>query len=637
MIGHCDLGTFFCLYYKMSSRPVRARKQPNRLTTVAVKTTTRKKAKKPGAIANKSKTIKKRKVVEKTVIKDKKTLISYIDNKIGNTSGKSKLVWITLRHIYSDYTDTSIKSEFKNLSNSDIDRYIKIQHDIISKPGSTLSDRLPPSTLNIEMNDDKIINFLVMIWLDMTHDETVPLDTSFEDFLKSEYVSFLLKKPVKFTKITNTIDKMIKYEILKVENGKLYRYSKTQKSISDSTLKNNIHNIWNNGEGMYFLSSTGKIKSKVKQPIKPIYMSLDSEDTNLVEIIKSSKIGNSYYIKPLINVSNLLDPGRGGGSTGQRGGTMDRLTRQLFKSDKPYTHYKFDVNTYTFNFGNYMTISIYINNTEFNISVNNVPLKMGTTTQKAKGGSVIEKISKFMGDFAQILTVSHQYKQGLRAVSGTIDGVFVGMTAFLQKELLGLKPRIMIDNSTYGKNGVIIHGFDDLLIKNDTTKQNSSVVNYIKKLNINARINENTRATTQMIIAKNGPSSSVKKRTPQAKPPTPVRKAAPSRNNTAEMNRPQRQTLLKRPRSNIKSSSTSPQVSVKRIKIPMSNVSSGIKAKRSPNSVTQKRSPESVTRTASAKPESVVRTKSAKPESVMRTVSARPNTSNSARSTQTQG
>ena len=621
----------------MSSRPVRARKQPNRLTTVAVKTTTRKKAKKSGAIANKSKTIKKRKVVEKTVIKDKKTLISYIDNKIGNTSGKSKLVWITLRHIYSDYTDTSIKSEFKNLSNSDIDRYIKIQHDIISKPGSTLSDRLPPSTLNIEMNDDKIINFLVMIWLDMTHDETVPLDTSFEDFLKSEYVSFLLKKPVKFTKITNTIDKMIKYEILKVENGKLYRCSKTQKSISDSTLKNNIHNIWNNGEGMYFLSSTGKIKSKVKQPIKPIYMSLDSEDTNLVEIIKSSKIGNSYYIKPLINVSNLLDPGRGGGSTGQRGGTMDRLTRQLFKSDKPYTHYKFDVNTYTFNFGNYMTISIYINNTEFNISVNNVPLKMGTTTQKAKGGSVIEKISKFMGDFAQILTVSHQYKQGLRAVSGTIDGVFVGMTAFLQKELLGLKPRIMIDNSTYGKNGVIIHGFDDLLIKNDTTKQNSSVVNYIKKLNINARINENTRATTQMIIAKNGPSSSVKKRTPQAKPPTPVRKAAPSRNNTAEMNRPQRQTLLKRPRSNIKSSSTSPQVSVKRIKIPMSNVSSGIKAKRSPNSVTQKRSPESVTRTASAKPESVVRTKSAKPESVMRTVSARPNTSNSARSTQTQG
>ena len=637
MIGQCDLGTFFCLYYKMSSRPVRTRKQPNRLTTVAVTTTTRKKAKKTGAIANKSKTIKKRKVVEKTVIKDKKTLISYIDNKIGNTSGKSKLVWITLRHIYSDYTDTSIKSEFKNLSNSDIDRYIKIQHDIISKPGSTLSDRLPPSTLNIEMNDDKIINFLVMIWLDMTHDETVPLDTSFEDFLKSEYVKFLLKKSVKFTKSTNTIDKMIKYEILKVENGKLYRYSKTQKSISDSALKNNIHNIWNNGEGMYFLSSTGKIKSKVKQPIKPIYMSLDSEDTNLVEIIKSSKIGNSYYIKPLINVSNLLDPGRGGGSTGQRGGTMDRLTRQLFKSDKPYTHYKFDVNTYTFNFGNYMTISIYINNTEFNISVNNVPLKMGTTTQKAKDGGVIEKISKFMGDFAQILTVSHQYKQGLRAVSGTIDGVFVGMTAFLQKELLGLKPRIMIDNSTYGKNGVIIHGFDDLLIKNDTTKQNSSVVNYIKKLNINARINENTRATTQMIIAKNGPSSSVKKRTPQAKTPTPVRKAAPSRNNTAEMNRPQRQTLLKRPRSNVKSSSTSSQVSVKRIKIPMSNVSSGIKAKRSPNSVTQKRSPESVTRTVSAKPESVVRTKSAKPESVMRTVSARPNTSNSARSTQTQG
>jgi hypothetical protein len=620
----------------MSSRPVRTRKQPNRLTTVAAKTTTRKKAKKTVAIANKSKTIKKRKVVEKTVIKDKKTLISYIDNKIGNTSGKSKLVWITLRHIYSDYTDTGIKSEFKNLSNSDIDRYIKIQHYIINKEGSTLSNNLP-STLNIKMDDDKLINFLVMVWLDMTHDETIPLAISFEDFLKSEYVKFLIKEPVKFTKSTDTIDKMIQYKILKIEKGKLYRINTKQKSVSDSQLKNNIHNIWNNGEGMYFLSSTTKIKSKLKQPIKPIYMSLDSEDTNLVELIKSSKIGNSYYIKPLINVANLLDPGRGGGSSGQKGGTMDRLTRQLFKSDKPYTHYKFDVNTYTFNFGKYMTISIYINNTEFNILLNGKPLKMGTTTQQAKGGGIIEKISKFMGDFAQILTVSHQYKHGLRAVSGTVDGVFVGTTAFLQKELLGLKPRIMIDNSTYGKNGIIIHGFDDLLIKNDTTKQNSSVVNYIKKLNMNAKINENTRATTQMIIAKNGPSSSVKKRTPQAKQPTPVRKAAPSRNNTAEMNRPRNQVLVKRPRSTTGSVGYPSVRPAKQIKVSASNQSSAFKKKRSPNSVTQKRSSESVTRTASAKQESVIRTKSAKAESVMRTASARPNASNSARSTQTRG
>lgn len=628
----------------MSTRPVRTRKQPIRLTTTSFATTTRKKAKKTGAIANKSKTIKKSKVVEKTVIKDKKTLISYIDNKIGKTFGKSKLVWITLRHIYSDYTDTGIKSEFKNLSNSEIDRYLQIQHYIINKEGSTLSDNLP-STLNIKMNDDKLINFLVMIWLDMTHDETVPLAISFEDFLKSEYVKFLIKKPIEFTKSTDTIDKMIQYKILTIKNKKLYRFG-NKKADADSALKNNIHNIWNDGKGMHFFPSTTKIKSKIKQPTLPIYMSLDSEDSNLVELIKSSKIGNSYYIKPLINVANLLDPGRGGGSTGQRGGTMDRLTRQLFKGDKPYTHYKFDVNTYTFKFGEYMTVSIYINNTEFNISVNNVPLKMGTTTQKAKGGGVIEKISKFMGDFAQILTISHQYKSGLRVVSGTLDGVFVGITAFLQKELLGLNPRVIIDNSTFGKNGIIIHGFDDLLIKNNNTVQSPSVVNYIKKLNTNAKINENTRATTQMVIAKNGPGpgSSVRKpsakkkraRTPNTqklapptkkskltKPLSPIRGGAPSRNNTAE---------IKRPRSNVRSSSMSSQR-----KVSPGNASSGIKIKRTPNSVTQKRTPESVMRTASAKPESVARTTSARPESVMRTASARPNTSNSARSTQTQG
>lgn len=624
----------------MSTRPVRTRKQPNRLTPTAVATTTRKKAKKTGA----SKIIKKKKMVEKTIIKDKKTLISYIDTKIRDALGKSKLVWITLRHIYDDYTDTGIKTKFKNFSNSDIDRYLHIQHDIISKKGSTLSDNLP-STLNIKMNYDKLINFLVMVWLDMTHDDTVPLKTSFEEFLTSSYIKFLIKKPIEFTKSTDTIDKMIKYEILKIENKKLYRFSTTQKSVSDSALKNNIHNIWNDGKGMHFFPSTTKIKSKIKQPEKPIYMSLDSEDSNLVELIKSSKIGSSYYIKPLINVANLLDPGRGGSSTGQRGGTMDRLTRQLFKGDNPYTHYKFDVNTYTFNFGEYMTISIYINGTEFNISVNGEPLKMGTTTKKAKNGDVIEKISKFMGDFAQILTVSHQYKRDLRVVSGTLDGVFVGITAFVQKELFGLNPRVIIDNSTYGKNGLIIHGFDELLIKNNNTKQNPSVVNYIKKLNGNARINENTRATTQMLLSKpNTRSKSVSKGNAPSRNNTagmnraPALRAAPSRNNTAEMKRPNSNvSQRKRPRSTTGSVGYPSGRPTKQIKVSASNQSSAFKRGRSPNSVTQKRTPESITRTASAKSKSVVRTTSARPESVTRTASARPNTSNSARSNQTRG
>ena len=365
-------------------------------------------------------------------------------------------------------------------------------------------------------------------------------------------------------------------------------------------------------------------------------MSLDSEDSNLTELIKSSKMGNSYYIKPLINVANLLDPGRGGSSTGQRGGTMDRLTRQLFRNE-PYIHYKFDVNTYAFNFGKHMSVNIYIDDTKFNISVNGVPLKMGTTTNEAKKGDTIEKISKFMGDFAQILVVAHQYKSGLRSVSGTLDGVFVGITAFVQKELLGMKPRIMFDNSTYGTNGIIIHGFDDLLIKNNTKTQSPSVVKYIKNMNANAGINQNTRATTQMLLSKpNNRSKSVSKGNAISRNNTarmnrtPIIGAAPSRNNTAG---------LKRPRSNtgsVRSSSVRP---AKQIKVYPGNQSSAARTNGSRDSVTQSRSSngnvENITRTKS--PESVARTKSAKFESVTRTTSARPATSNSARSNQTRG
>jgi hypothetical protein len=127
------------------------------------------------------------------------------------------------------------------------------------------------------------------------------------------------------------------------------------------------------------------------------------------------------------------------------------------------------------------------------------------------------------------------------------------------------------------------------------------------------------------------------KKSKLTKPLSPIRGGAPSRNNTAEMNRPRNQVLVKTPRSTTGSVGYPSGRPAKQIKVPPSNVSSGIKGKRSPNSVTQKRTPESVMRTASAKSESVARTTSARRESVMRTASARPNTSNSARSTQTQG
>lgn len=325
---------------------------------------------------------------------------------------------------------------------------------------------------------------------------------------------------------------------------------------------------------------------------------------------------------------------------------MDRLTRQLFKNE-PYIHYKFDVNTYKFNFGKYMTIEIHIDGTKFNVSVNGEPLEMGTTTKKAKVGGVTEKISKFMGDFAQVLTVAHQYKSGLRSVSGTLDGVFIGITAFIHRELFGLKPRIIFDNSTYGRNGIIVHGFDDLLIKNDNRTQSPSVVKYIKEIDAKAALNNNSRATTR--IASGKPTSSARKslsvgpsnaqqRVSAVKRPT--RRNAPSRNNTAEMKRPNSNvSQRKRPRSTTGSVGSSSERPIKQIKISASNRSSAAKTNGSPISVTQSRSGtgkvESIIRTKS--PESVARTKSAKPESITRTVSARPTTSNSARSTQTRG
>ena len=207
----------------MSGRPVRTKRQPARLTPQVPKATKKTRVAKGGV----QKTVK----IEKSIIKDKKTLISYIEKKIGKASGKSKLAWITLNHIYSDYTDTQITAKFKKYSNADIDRYLNIQHDIINKPGSTLSNTLP-STVDIQMDDTKLINFLVMIWLDMAHDGTFSKKETFGNFLKSDYVKFLIKTPINGIKTTKTIEKLIDNKILINKDGNLYRHPDADKNLS---------------------------------------------------------------------------------------------------------------------------------------------------------------------------------------------------------------------------------------------------------------------------------------------------------------------------------------------------------------------------------------------------------------------
>ena len=163
-------------------------------------------------------------------------------------------------------------------------------------------------------------------------------------------------------------------------------------------------------------------------------------------------------------------------------------------------------------------------------------------------------------------------------------------------------------------------------------------------MNANAGINQNTRATTQMLLSKpNSRSKSVSKGNAPSRNNTagmnrtPTLGAAPSRNNTAEMKRPNSNVSQRKRVRPTTGSVGSPSERRIRQKVSAGNRSSAPRKKESPNSVTQRRSGngkvESIIRTKS--PENIIRTKS--PENVARTTSARPTTSNSARSNQTRG
>jgi hypothetical protein len=443
--------------------------------------------------------LKKERGIIPTAKKSEKltTLTTYIQTLRNANSGKnntSKGAYAFLSNLYRGHGrmnenrfNTILKGGDKGISN-----YIKKQHTILTKNSSIL--RAEETTFDFEMDSELLHDLLFMIYLDMRHDRL--FTDSFNNFLASEIVKKILKDTKDIPNI-NTQSKLIK---TLVREG-VFEIKKKDEIKPPATLedkfKNKLNVIWGGSPPIQIKKD--KIKSGLlplaKNLSKPIYISIDAEGSQkyISTLQGTSRYGKQYtqyYAKRLFTVPNLIDPGINF--------VFDNISSRIFRPNEsggPYTPYKFNYQKFKFNFGNYFTIVIGPNDrgTGFICTLNDSPIPVGTTKSNAQLNNPIRKIAKTFGDFLQILVNSALYKNGKNVVGATSDGNFVAMTGFVQRELFGITPRLIVDRTTKlgsfnsSIDGIFLFGLDDYIKRpNNATRSNSRATT-----KNNTRVNKN--------------------------------------------------------------------------------------------------------------------------------------------------
>lgn len=394
------------------------------------------------------------------------------------SKGKNKMAYIVLKSLYRDHPGEQLKKYVK--WNSDVRKnFMRKQHATLSKNTSIKHTTNASNIVNIKMDDDKMHDLLLMIWLDMEHDELLPnnlLDVpkvtsskgttikaakvSFTSFLNSDIKKLITSEPIQYRK-TDMVKKLIEKKIVTDEDSRA-KGRLISKDKVEIKMKTNMHVIWGNGSLPKTLPKTANIMSIVRPNKKtdPIYVSYDAENSNYItSLLAKTKMENqTYYLKRIFTIANLMDPGRGAdksvGGHGKSGGSVDKLISRIFDETNTSTPFKFNYQPFEFKFGKYCKIEIIADKNKFNAKLNGELMSMGITASRAKNGyrgkppTLLEKLSKTFGDFLQILTVAHLRKSGINAVSSSQDGGFVGMTGFVQKQLFGISNPALISDST---------------------------------------------------------------------------------------------------------------------------------------------------------------------------------------------
>jgi hypothetical protein len=404
-------------------------------------------------------------------------------------NGLNRYGYTFLASLYRNHPGEQLKKYAFNWTNDKQIEFMKKQHRTLVKNTSRINVPSEKVEVNIPMNDEKIHDLLIMLWMDMSHDKL--FKGSFNKFLTSAIKNEITTAEI-LPKQTKLVSELMRFNMLKTSNGAIVLMSDIE-----GKQKKYMHEIW--GDPSYppkIVKKTAAILSIVRNKNKPIYVSYDAENSDYItELLAKTRMnGGTYYLKRIFTVANLMDPGRGAsvnvGGFGRSGGSINKLVNRLFDERSTSTPFKFNYQMFKFNFGDYFTIEIVPDGSKFNAKLNGKMMNMQVKKSQAQEGNALDRISKTFGDFIQILTVAHLRKSGLNVVSSTQDGGFVGMTGFVHGTLFGIEPALISDSTTVigtgnrSETGIKFYGLHEYLRYN-TDPTRSGVTTQVNKNNNN--------------------------------------------------------------------------------------------------------------------------------------------------------
>ena len=475
-------------------------------------------------------------------------ILPYIKKYIDFSPKSPQYIKDGLLYLYSNHfgNDQVVKRSKEPINNIKI--RIKKQLDVLEKNSIIANEKMPDVTLS----DDQEIDILFLIWCDMIHDQNISITSdnkSFSKFINSDIAIKLFGDDTRTFIYTNYIKNLLKILIenpttinklgqeqffLKVLSGN--NIIDIKKTAAKTWVTGWWEKMWkreiiqtvsynSNQNGANYEKNTVILRpSEVKPNLfkEQILVSIDQESNtskNISSALFRSKNDKTFVklLQPTISIANLIDPGSDM-VTNSINANKAFLDASNTNTNQIRSKARWNLIPYEFKLGN-MNIKTELvrkpinkggSKYTYDYVINNE--KYRSNVAKGTGNKAADSISKFAGDFYQILTALRMQKAGQLYVPASGDGMFCVIYAYLAKHVYKITPRMIFIKERGGTeppNLVFLNlkqYMNDQNIRSNSTRvfnTGSNSINEVQSRNGGARNEANRLAKAKAIANQN--------------------------------------------------------------------------------------------------------------------------------------
>jgi hypothetical protein len=406
-------------------------------------------------------------------------ILPYIKKYIDFSPKSPQYIKDGLLYLYSNHfgNDQVVKRSKEPINNIKI--RIKKQLDVLEKNSIIANEKMPDVTLS----DDQEIDILFLIWCDMIHDQNISItndNKSFSKFINSDIAIKLFGDDTRTFIYTNYIKNLLKILIenptTKNKLGQEQFFLKVLSGNNIIDIKKTAAKTWvtgwwekmwkreiiqtvsynSNQNGANYEKNTVILRpSEVKPNLfkEQILVSIDQESNtskNISSALFRSKNDKTFVklLQPTISIANLIDPGSDM-VTNSINANKAFLDASNTNTNQIRSKARWNLIPYEFKLGN-MNIKTELvrkpinkggSKYTYDYVINNE--KYRSNVAKGTGNKAADSISKFAGDFYQILTALRMQKAGQLYVPASGDGMFCVIYAYIAKHVYKITPRMI--------------------------------------------------------------------------------------------------------------------------------------------------------------------------------------------------